>query len=97
MANSPIEALDLIGEDYAADLEIFWKSYLKRIAFDFACHRAHERQANPFVVLDWRQNQRRSSTCLFMAGLGIQGDPDQITALRDFVPGYHSSDPTASP
>jgi hypothetical protein len=45
--------------------------------------RTQNRQSDLAVIGGRGQNQRRSATCLFVAGLGIHGNSDHIASVGD--------------
>ena len=77
----PVKALDLIGEHYPRDDKPSRKRHLERVALDLIGDRTDEGKADLTVVACRGKNDRGTLPGLFMSGLGVEVEPDEITPV----------------
>ena len=97
VSRSPVQALHLISQDHARHCPFDWQIDLEWIALSLARNRTTEGESNLPVVRLGRDNQHRPPTCLFMASLGVEADPDDVTSIWCNILCYHNSFPFAGP
>lgn len=95
-AGFPTKALDLIGEDDAAQFPVLRQQDLEGIALYFRGDRTGEKESGLAVVGLRRNDERGPAACLFVSGLRVEAEPDDVSAARNVVP-HHTSGPTAGP
>ncbi len=83
---APVETLQLVGENSAADFEACRNKNFERVALYPTRNRCEYRETCSAIVGHRRKHDRRSSTCLFMASLWIKREPDQIAAIGSVRP-----------
>ena len=98
LPGTPVEALQLIGKNDPEHIPTRRQRHLEGIPLHARCHGTKEGQANLGVVSLWRDHQGRSPSSLLTPCLWREGQPNQITPIRD-VGSCHSknSAPTADP
>jgi hypothetical protein len=97
-ADAPIETFYLVGENDAAQLQSGRNHHFERIIFYLARDRAENGKPDFAVVRRRRENNGRPSSGLFMTGLRIEGDLDDIAMRRNVPTGhYQISRPTDGP
>lgn len=96
-ANGPIRTLQVVGEYDAANRQAGWEGYLEGISLGLACDRTDEGEAGASVVRRWGKHQSGTAAGLFTAGLGTEGEPDEMPAIWDVCASHQISLPTGSP
>ena len=92
---SPVQALDLVGQDHSRDGAGGGETDLERIPLDSGCDGTHQGQAGFPVVGSRTQNQSGAMSSLFPTGVRRKAQPNDISPAWDVVSIYHSSLPTA--
>src|SRR3954465_2333990 len=83
LPGAPVEALHLVGQDHARDGMSLRDLHLEGISLDLARDRTQQRQAHFRVVALRGEDESRAPAGLLMAGLRVEGDSDDVTAVRD--------------
>jgi hypothetical protein len=68
--------------------------YLEGVALHLAGDGAGEREASLRVIDTWREDEGRPAATLFVAGLWVEGQPDEIAGIGHVCAPYHNSGPT---
>lgn len=93
----PIEALQMVREDYSIHSMTRRECYFKRVALGMTCYGAQNRKAHLLIIFPRRKNYGRSPSRLFPPGVRREIYPNKVASLRHIIPGYHNSFPTGSP
>jgi acetylornithine deacetylase/succinyl-diaminopimelate desuccinylase-like protein len=75
----PIQALHVIDQDCAFDPAAGRYEYLEHPSFHFGRDRTHDGETGRRVEDARRKNERRTASSLLVAGLRVEGEPDQVT------------------
>jgi hypothetical protein len=97
LSRLPIEILHVIGQDDTTNCSRIGQGNLEGIPFYLTCDRARDGESGSGIVRARRQDQRRPAAALFMSGLWIKCQPDQIPSVRYISTDYHASWPAAVP
>lgn len=79
----------MMNQQHAAGIQSIREGVFQWVPLDLAGDGAGEEKACGGVEAFCRKDQGGSAACLFVAGLWVEIDPDQLAAFR----GYHSSNP----
>ena len=90
----PIEVLHVVRKDDTGDCASRRKLNLEGVPLYLAGNGAGDCEACLRVIHAWREDEGRPAATLFMAGLWVKGQPDQIAGIRYVCAGYHNSCPT---
>ena len=93
----PVEVLQVIREDDTGDCASRRKFNLERVALHLAGDGTGDHEACLRIIDTWREDEGRPAAALFMAGLWVESQPDEITGIRYVCPRYHNSCPTGAP
>src|SRR5437016_7496232 len=80
-ARFPINALYVVGEDYASCAMTGGNGHFEWVSFRLIRNRAYQRQEGFRVVQSRTQHQYGTPSGLLPAGLRIERQPDEITGL----------------
>src|SRR5579859_5078309 len=94
---APIEALQMVGEDYSIHSMARRECYFKRVALGMTRYGTQHGKAGLLIIFPWRKNYGRTPSRLFPPGVRREIYPNNIASLRHIFPGYHISFPTGSP
>lgn len=78
VARPPIQTSDLVRQNGACNRHARRDHDFERVAFDLVGDRTEDCQTDPAIVGDRRQNNRRSSSCLFVARLRSETDSHRL-------------------
>jgi len=93
-ASSPVEILDVVGQDYTRNSRRCGQNHLKRIALCFTRDRAHQGKPYFGIVGARRENESRAPASLLVPRLGIEFEPHEVAALWNVAcPRSHQASP----
>ena len=82
-ARSPVQALDLIGEYDAFYRQLGRKANLEGVSLGSTRDGAEQGEPNLPVIRPWRDDDGRAPPSLLVSCLRVQGDPNDVPAVRD--------------
>jgi hypothetical protein len=82
MTRTPVEALQLIGQDHARYRQSRGYRHLEWIALGLIRYGADKKQAYARVIGCGRQDECRPPPLLFVTSLRIESEPDEIASVR---------------
>ena len=89
-ASSPVQALDLVGQDHAGDAALGGKGDFEGLVLDPGCDRTEKCPAG-LIVVDLRtQNQGRTVARMFVSDPGSEPEPHDVRTFGNIVLLDHS-------
>jgi hypothetical protein len=95
-ANPPIEAARVLAKHCSVNGQSGRKHHMKPVPLDLARNWTGEGYGGFSIEIKRGEHNRRSSSGLFMAGLGIEIQPDQVAGVR-YIRAYQTSAPRGGP